>query len=81
MVVEDGVNLTGHKAQVVTPEHWLRLIASVRQNPRRACGDRALTHRRRFGEHPLRVELMAPIGDVADPPAHGRQGEAVRCNR
>src|ERR1700682_6026986 len=55
VVMKNGVDLTRHDAHAMTPKQWLGLIAPVRKEAGRAGGDRAFTHRRRFGENSLGI--------------------------
>ena len=78
VVVEDGVHLSSDKAQPVALEQRFGLVAAIWQKSRRPRRDRAFAHRRGLGEHPFRIELVPPAGDIADPPAHRRDRQAVR---
>ena len=77
VVMKNRVNLTSDDTQAMTPQEWLGLVAPIGQESGWTRCDRALAHGSRLREHPLRVELVAPIGEVAYPPAHRRQRQAV----
>jgi hypothetical protein len=77
VVVKNRVNLPGYDVQAMTPEERLGLVASIGKETAWPRRDGALAHGGCLREHPLGVELVAPIGDVADSPAHRRQGQAV----
>src|SRR5450756_2966922 len=77
VVVKDRADLSGDQAEAMTLEERLGLVAAVGKKARRSCRDRAFAHRRSFREDPLRDELVSPAGNVADPPAHRRDRQAM----
>src|SRR2546426_7456912 len=70
--------LTSNDLEPVAPEQCLGVVAAVGQEAGRAGGDRPLADGRGFGEHPLGVDLVAPVAGLVDAPAGGRKGKPVR---
>jgi hypothetical protein len=77
VVMKNRADLSGDQREAVTSEERLGLVASVGQEARRTRGDRAFSHRRGFRKYALGVELVSPTGNVADPPAHRRDRQAM----
>jgi len=81
VVMKDGVYLARDQAEAVPFEQRFGLVAPIGQESRRPGCDRTFAHCGRLREHALRVELMPPAWDVADTPAHWREGQPVRGSR
>ena len=68
VVMKDGVHLSRHDVQPVTAEQRPGQVASIGQESGGTGGDRALPDRRRLRKDSLRVDLVAPVVEFADPP-------------
>src|SRR3989440_6583599 len=78
VVMEDRLHLTGNDLEPGAPEQCLGVVAAGRQEGGRTGGDRPLADGRGFGEHPLGVDLVAPVASLVDAPAGGRKGKPGR---
>src|SRR5712692_5943728 len=77
VMVKDRAHLAGDQAEAMPFQERLGLVAAVGKKARRPRRDRAFAHGRRLRENALRVELVSPAGNVADPQHTGEI--ARRC--